>query len=128
MLARLSLDEKDIDDVVAKLSSIVDFVDQLQAAPTDDVVPMAHPMDMVQRLRADNVTEIERHSGVAVSHVVVNSHIIPLAPEFHQEPLSMEETIDGFDGLLLQADVVDDSFPSRHDSGKLAALIIRISR
>ncbi len=35
MLARLSLDDKDIDDVVAKLSSIVDFVDQLQAAPTD---------------------------------------------------------------------------------------------
>lgn len=57
LLARLSLDEKDIDDVVEKLSRIVDFVDQLQAAPTDDVVPMAHPMDMTQRLRADAVTE-----------------------------------------------------------------------
>ena len=57
LLARLSLDEQDIDDVVAKLSGIVDFVDQLQAAPTDEVVPMAHPMDMVQRLRADAVTE-----------------------------------------------------------------------
>lgn len=57
LLARLSLDEKDIDDMVEKLSSIVDFVDQLQAAPTDDVVPMAHPMDMTQRLRADAVTE-----------------------------------------------------------------------
>ena len=57
LLARLSLDEKDIDDVVEKLSSIVDFVDQLQAAPTDDVMPMAHPMDMTQRLRADAVTE-----------------------------------------------------------------------
>ena len=57
LLARLSLDEKDIDDVVEKLSSIVDCVHQLQAAPTDDVVPMAHPMDMSQRLRADAVTE-----------------------------------------------------------------------
>ena len=57
LLARLSLDEKDIDDVVEKLSSIVDFVDQLRAAPTDEVVPMAHPMDMSQRLRADAVTE-----------------------------------------------------------------------
>ena len=56
-LARLHLDEKDMDDVLAKLSSIVDFVDQLQAAPTDDVVPMAHPMDQSQRLRADAVTE-----------------------------------------------------------------------
>ncbi len=61
MLARLSLAEKDIDDVVAKLSSIVDFVDQLQAVPTDDVVPMAHPLDRSQRLRADAVTEaVER--------------------------------------------------------------------
>jgi len=59
MLARLSLDEQDIDDVVAKLSSIVDFVDQLQAAPTDDVLPMAHPVDQSQRLRADRVTEID---------------------------------------------------------------------
>ena len=59
MLARLSLDEQDLDDVVAKLSSIVDFVDQLQAAPTDDVLPMAHPVDQSQRLRADRVTEID---------------------------------------------------------------------
>ena len=57
MLARLSLDENDIDDVVDKLSSIVNFVDQLQAVPTDNVLPMAHPMDQAQRLRADRVTE-----------------------------------------------------------------------
>jgi aspartyl-tRNA(Asn)/glutamyl-tRNA(Gln) amidotransferase subunit C len=43
--------------VVEKLSSIVDFVDQLQAASTDDVVPMAHPLNMSQRLRADEITE-----------------------------------------------------------------------
>jgi len=57
MLARLSLEDKDIDDVVAKLSSIVAFVDQLQMVATDDVTPMAHPLDRVQRLRADAVTE-----------------------------------------------------------------------
>jgi aspartyl-tRNA(Asn)/glutamyl-tRNA(Gln) amidotransferase subunit C len=64
LLARLSLDEKDIDEVVDKLSSIVDFVDQLQAAPTDDVVPMAHPMDMTQRLRADAVTEANERDKI----------------------------------------------------------------
>jgi aspartyl-tRNA(Asn)/glutamyl-tRNA(Gln) amidotransferase subunit C len=42
-----------------KLSRIVDFVDQLQAAPTQDVLPMAHPTDQVQRLRADSVTEVD---------------------------------------------------------------------
>jgi len=57
MLARLQLEESEFDDVVDKLSRIVDFVDQLQAAPTDDVLPMAHPLNMTQRLRADDVTE-----------------------------------------------------------------------
>ena len=56
-LARLKLADDEFDDVVDKLSRIVDFVDQLQAAPTDDVVPMAHPLNMSQRLRADEVTE-----------------------------------------------------------------------
>ena len=56
-LARLQLEEGEFDDVVDKLSKIVDFVDQLQAAPTDEVVPMAHPLNMSQRLRADEVTE-----------------------------------------------------------------------
>ena len=57
MLSRLRIGDDEVDDVVQKLSSIVDFVDQLQAAPTDDVVPMAHPLNMSQRLRADAVTE-----------------------------------------------------------------------
>jgi aspartyl-tRNA(Asn)/glutamyl-tRNA(Gln) amidotransferase subunit C len=56
-LARLELADGEFEDVVDKLSRIVDFVDQLQAAPTDDVVPMAHPLNMTQRLRADEVTE-----------------------------------------------------------------------
>jgi aspartyl-tRNA(Asn)/glutamyl-tRNA(Gln) amidotransferase subunit C len=58
LLSRLRVGDADIDEVVAKLSGIVDFVDQLQAAPTDDVLPMAHPLDAAQRLRADEVTEV----------------------------------------------------------------------
>ncbi len=57
MLARLKLDESEFDDIVDKLSRIVDFVDQLQVASTDDVLPMAHPLNMSQRFRADEVTE-----------------------------------------------------------------------
>ena len=56
-LARLQLEPGEFDDVVAKLSRIVDFVDALAAADTDEVVPMAHPLDQVQRLRPDVVTE-----------------------------------------------------------------------
>ena len=64
MLARLRLADNEFDDVVAKLSKIVDFVDQLQAAPTDDVLPMAHPLDQTQRLRPDKVTEHDERDAL----------------------------------------------------------------
>jgi len=63
-LARLQLEDGEADDVVEKLSRIVDFVDQLQAAPTDDVLPMAHPLNMSQRLRADVVTETNQRDFI----------------------------------------------------------------
>ncbi len=59
MLARLRLADDEFAEAVDKLSRIVDFVDRLSAAPTDDVVPMAHPLHEVQRLRADRVTETD---------------------------------------------------------------------
>ncbi len=64
MLARLEIAEQEIDEVADKLSRIVDFVDQLQAAPTADVVPMAHPLDQAQRLRADQVTEANERDAI----------------------------------------------------------------
>lgn len=63
-LARLQLEDRESDDVVEKLSRIVDFVDQLQAAPTDDVLPMAHPLNMSQRLRADEVSETDQRDFI----------------------------------------------------------------
>lgn len=57
-LARLEFDESEFPDFVEKLRSIVDFVDQLQQAVTDEVEPMAHPLEQTQRLRPDEVTEV----------------------------------------------------------------------
>jgi aspartyl-tRNA(Asn)/glutamyl-tRNA(Gln) amidotransferase subunit C len=57
MLARLEVAADESADMVDKLSRIVDFVDQLSQADTEGVVPMAHPLDVAQRLRADIVTE-----------------------------------------------------------------------
>ena len=56
-LARLKLSDEEYAESVEKLSKIVDFVDQLSQADTSDVVPMAHPLDLAQRLRPDAVTE-----------------------------------------------------------------------
>jgi len=59
MLARLKLADDEFAETVQKLSRIVAFVDQLGQADTDDVTPMAHPLNAVQRLRADDVTETD---------------------------------------------------------------------
>jgi len=64
MLARLRLADDEFAEVVDKLSRIVDFVDQLSAAPTDEVVPMAHPLNLAQRLRPDQVTESNKRDLV----------------------------------------------------------------
>lgn len=56
-LARLEIREADIPAYADSLSRILDFVQQLDAADTDNVAPMAHPLDMSQRLRADEAIE-----------------------------------------------------------------------
>ena len=56
-LARLEISEEEIPAYVDNLSRIIDFVDQLENARTDHVEPMAHPLNMSQPLRADEVTE-----------------------------------------------------------------------
>jgi aspartyl-tRNA(Asn)/glutamyl-tRNA(Gln) amidotransferase subunit C len=58
-LARLELKTEEHAELVDKLSRIVDFVDQLSQADTSGVVPMAHPLHAVQRLRPDVVTETD---------------------------------------------------------------------
>ncbi len=78
-LARLQLAEDQFDDVVAKLSRIVDFVDQLQQAPTDDVVPMAHPLNQAQRLRPDAVTEGDDRDAIQTNAPAVSDgfYLVP---------------------------------------------------
>ncbi|MDH5571026.1 MAG: Asp-tRNA(Asn)/Glu-tRNA(Gln) amidotransferase subunit GatC [Gammaproteobacteria bacterium] len=59
-LARLAINEKDVPEYVQNLSNILGLVEQMNAVNTDDVIPMAHPTDAVQRLREDEVTETDQ--------------------------------------------------------------------
>lgn len=56
-LARLSIKEEHIEQYSEDLSGILDLVEQMNAANVDDIEPMAHPQDAMQRLRDDVVTE-----------------------------------------------------------------------
>lgn len=62
-LARIGITEDQITSTTASLANVLALVDQLQAAATDGVAPMAHPMDAIQRLRADEVTESNRREA-----------------------------------------------------------------
>ena len=61
-LARLAIREQDAPAYARNLSAILDLVAQMNAVDTTGVAPMAHPLDMAQRLRADEVTEPNQHA------------------------------------------------------------------
>ena len=62
-LSRLAIDEDTITEVSQRLGSILELVDQLQAVNTDGVDAMSHPMKATQRLREDEVSEINRREA-----------------------------------------------------------------
>jgi aspartyl-tRNA(Asn)/glutamyl-tRNA(Gln) amidotransferase subunit C len=79
-LARLSLTDQEMPVYVTSLSNIVNFVDELSRAPTDNVEPMAHPLDgQHQRLRADVVTERDNHEKYQANAPAVQAglYVVP---------------------------------------------------
>jgi aspartyl-tRNA(Asn)/glutamyl-tRNA(Gln) amidotransferase subunit C len=62
-LARIEVTDATADEVAKSITDVLNLVDQLQAAETDGVAPMAHPMDATQRLRADEVTEANQREA-----------------------------------------------------------------
>jgi aspartyl-tRNA(Asn)/glutamyl-tRNA(Gln) amidotransferase subunit C len=79
-LARLEITEAQMPVYVDSLSRIFDLVEQLATADTAGVEPMAHPLaDQVQRLRADEVTESDRHDKYQrnASAVAAGLYLVP---------------------------------------------------
>ncbi|MEZ5529486.1 MAG: Asp-tRNA(Asn)/Glu-tRNA(Gln) amidotransferase subunit GatC [Porticoccaceae bacterium] len=62
-LARIELNEATIAETTKSIADVLALVDQLQAADTEGVEPMAHPTDAVQRLRPDVVTETNQREA-----------------------------------------------------------------
>jgi len=59
-LARLHIDEDAIDRYTSDLSSILTLVEQMNQVDSSGVAPLANPLDATQRLRDDEVTEINQ--------------------------------------------------------------------
>jgi aspartyl-tRNA(Asn)/glutamyl-tRNA(Gln) amidotransferase subunit C len=78
-LARLRVDAGEQAEVAARLDSILGMVGRLQATDTAGVSPMAHPLDAVQPLRADVVSETDHRAAYqAIAPAVENGlYLVP---------------------------------------------------
>jgi len=59
-LSKLKMEDAEMDNYTRQISDILKMIQQLEKVDTDDIEPMAHPLNMKQRLRVDVITE-ENH-------------------------------------------------------------------
>ena len=57
LLSKLKIEDIEIDNFTRQISDILEMIQQLEKVDTDGIEPMAHPLNMKQRLRMDEVTE-----------------------------------------------------------------------
>ena len=78
-LARLAIREEDAPVYARNLSAILELVEQMNAVDTRGVAPMAHPLEMAQRLRADEVSEYDQreHFQAIAPRVDAGLYLVP---------------------------------------------------
>ena len=59
-LSRLSLNDENEDKITEDLKNIIKFVDQLDGADTNNIEPLANPLEKTAKTRTDNVTAKNR--------------------------------------------------------------------
>ena len=76
-LARLAVSEADSEAHARNLSDILAFVERLSAVDTTGVTPLAHPLEMTQRLRPDEVSETDqRERFQAIAPLTEDGHYL----------------------------------------------------
>ena len=61
-LARIEISPRETETTRDQLNGIFAFIEQLQAVDTTGIAPMAHAVDVPQRLREDKITESDRRA------------------------------------------------------------------
>ncbi len=56
-LAKIDIDDSELDEITSSLSKILALVNEMDSVSTEGITPMAHPLNMTQRLRRDEVLE-----------------------------------------------------------------------
>jgi aspartyl-tRNA(Asn)/glutamyl-tRNA(Gln) amidotransferase subunit C len=60
-LARIEVPDEDVAALQQQLNGIFGLIEQMRAVDTAGIEPMAHAVDVTQRLREDRVTESDQH-------------------------------------------------------------------
>lgn len=63
ILARLEIDDQRVEEISQRLGSVLELVDQLQAADTNNLSDNSHAPQATQRLREDKVTESDQRDA-----------------------------------------------------------------
>ena len=56
-LAKIEIDDSELDEITSSLNKILNLVDEIDSVSTEGVQPMAHPLNISQRFRRDEVLE-----------------------------------------------------------------------
>lgn len=78
-LARLNLSESEIELYTPQLSKILHFIEHMNQTDTATIEPLAHPLDLSQRLRPDAITEPDlrdKFQGIA-PQVEAGLYLVP---------------------------------------------------
>jgi len=76
-LARLSISEEDTPNYLHDVSNILDLVETMNTVDTENIEPLAHPLEITARLREDKVTETDqREHFQKIAPAVDNGHYL----------------------------------------------------
>lgn len=78
-LARLNLTKDEAEFYAPQISKILDFIEHMNRIDTEGIEPLAHPLELSQRLRDDKVTakdEREKFQAIA-PQVEAGLYLVP---------------------------------------------------
>ncbi len=78
-LAQLNIPEQQVDQITSSLNQVMQMIEHINDANTASVVPMAHPNDAWQLVRADQVTDSSHKSDLLAlaAHADEDHYLVP---------------------------------------------------
>jgi len=76
-LARISISQEDIPNYLHDVTNILELVGKMNNINTDNIEPLAHPLEITARLRDDKVTETDQRAHFQeIAPAVDNGHYL----------------------------------------------------